>query len=68
MHPSMLKQEKGWNMATKQEGEQWTMTVTTEKTSEVEKIRGLGYIGLLAEGAHHQLHHWMIATGHMKMK
>ncbi|MGA9588894.1 MAG: hypothetical protein WBV11_03595 [Salegentibacter sp.] len=68
MHPSMLKQEKGWNMSTKQEGGQWTMSVTTEKTSEVEKIRGLGYIGLLAEGAHHQLHHWMIATGHMKMK
>ncbi len=33
--------------------------------SEVEKIRALGYIGLIAEGAHHQLHDWMIATGQM---
>lgn len=68
MHPAMLKQEKGWDMKTEQEDEHWTMSVTTKNASEVEKIRALGYIGLLAEGAHHQLHHWMIATGQMKMK
>lgn len=68
MHPTMLKKEKGWNMNAIQNGDHWIITCTTSNESEVEKIRALGYIGLLAEGAHHQLHHWMIATGQMKMK
>ncbi len=67
MHPAMLKQEKGWEMVAKQDGDEWIITCTAKNPSEVEKIRGLGYIGLLAEGTHHQLHHWMIATGRMKM-
>lgn len=67
MHPTMIKKEKGWDMqATQSEGD-WIITCTTDTASEVAKIRALGYIGLLAEGAHHQRHHWMIATGQMKM-
>ncbi len=68
MHPRMLKMEKGWDMQATQNGDKWTITCTTADTSEVEEIRALGYIGLLVEGAHHQLHHWMIATGMMKME
>ena len=68
MHPAMLKKEKGWDMKTKEEDGKWTITVTTTKPSEIAKIRALGYIGILAEGAHHQLHHWMIATGKMEME
>ena len=68
MHPAMLKKEKGWDMQITKQGEGWTITCTTNNKSEVEKIRGLGYIGLLAEGAHHQRHHWMIATGKMKIR
>jgi len=68
MHPAMLKMEKGWDMKAKQTGDQWTITCTTKVNSEIEEIRALGYIGLLVEGTHHQLHHWMIATGMMKMK
>ena len=68
MHPAMLKEEKGWEMIPKQNKNGWTITVTTKDKSEIEKIRALGYIGLLAEGAHHQFHHWMIATGQIQMK
>jgi len=68
MHPAMLKKEKGWKMETEKDGNQWTITCITGKESEVEKIRGLGYIGLLTEGAHHQRHHWMIATGKMGIR
>ena len=68
MHPAMLKQETGWNMDAKQDGSAWIITCTTNVKTEIEKIRALGYIGLLAEGAHHQRHHWMIATGKMEMK
>lgn len=66
MHPAMLKKEKNWTMRTASYGKnQWTITVTTDDKSEVEKINALGYIGILAEGAHHQMHHWMMATGKM---
>ncbi|MDZ7657716.1 hypothetical protein [Fodinibius sp.] len=68
MHPDMIKKEKGWDMNAKQNGNNWMITCTTNNESEVQKIRALGYIGLLSEGAHHQLHHWMIATGKMKME
>lgn len=68
MHPAMLKKEKGWDMTTKKEGDEWNIIVTTSNASEVEKVRALGYIGMLAEGAHHQMHHWMIATGQARMK
>lgn len=67
MHPEMIQKEKGWDMNAKQDGDKWILTFTTDDETEVEKVRALGYIGLLAEGAHHQLHHWMIATGKMNM-
>lgn len=68
MHPDMIQQEKGWKMDAQQDGNNWIITCTTDEETEVEKIRALGYIGLLVEGAHHQLHHWMIATGRMNME
>lgn len=39
------------------------VVVTGDGAKSSEEIRGLGYIGLMATGAHHQRHHWMIATG-----
>ena len=32
-------------------------------TREVARLRGLGFIGVLASGSHHQMHHLMIARG-----
>jgi len=56
-HPMMLKMETGWIMqASKKNGEYYISTTTT-KPEEVDKIRGFGYIGLLAIGNHHQPHH-----------
>lgn len=63
MHPKMMKMERGWDMDAQQQGEQWEITCTTADPKEVDLIRGLGYIGILVEGAHHQVHHWMMATG-----
>jgi hypothetical protein len=52
-HPAILKQESGWDMtATKNKDGSYTA-----------KIRGLGYIGLVAYGKHHQSHHWQMAIG-----
>ncbi len=62
-HPPMLQMEKGWTMDVTENGDQFTLKVTTEDSGDIEKIRGLGYIGLMATGAHHTRHHWMIARG-----
>lgn len=62
-HAPMLEREEGWSPAVTGEGEATTLTVTADRPADVAKIRGLGYIGLMATGAHHRRHHWRIATG-----
>lgn len=63
-HPAILKQESGWQMdVVENRNKSFTVRVTTENASEVAQIRGLGYIGVIAYGQHHQQHHWMMATG-----
>ncbi|HIC40878.1 MAG TPA: hypothetical protein EYO74_05690 [Piscirickettsiaceae bacterium] len=62
-HPSQMKAETGWDMQVENINNVFTLTVTTPTPGEVAKIRGLGYIGLMAYGNHHQPHHWAIATG-----
>ena len=39
------------------------LTVTTTDPKEVQHIRGLGFIGILVNGMHHQPHHLMMAKG-----
>jgi len=41
----------------------FTIAVTTDQLQDVDKIRGLGYIGIMAYGSHHQRHHWAMASG-----
>jgi len=62
-HPPMLKKETGWTMEVNPQNDQYELVVTTKNPDEVNKIRGLGYIGLMAYGMHHQMHHWMIVHG-----
>jgi hypothetical protein len=63
-HPTILKQESGWDMAvTKNDGGSYTARVIGVRPEDVAKIRGLGYIGIVAFGKHHQAHHWQMATG-----
>jgi hypothetical protein len=62
-HPAMLNSETGWTMKAEEKDGQFTLSISTEKTSEVARLRGLGYIGVMALGQHHQVHHWMMASG-----
>ncbi|WP_280955336.1 hypothetical protein [Cohaesibacter haloalkalitolerans] len=39
------------------------MTITTSNKTELEKIKALGFYGVMTIGAHHQMHHLMMATG-----
>jgi hypothetical protein len=39
------------------------LTVTATDRKEIHHIRGLGFIGLLVTGSHHQPHHLAMAKG-----
>lgn len=62
-HPAMLKREAGWQMDVSTREEDVLLKVTDPSGEDAAKIRALGYIGLLAYGAHHQRHHWMLIRG-----
>jgi len=62
-HPRMIKDEFGWDIAVSGKAPDFQMRVTSPRPQDVEQIRGLGYIGIMALGEHHQMHHWAIATG-----
>lgn len=63
-HPAILKQESGWEMTAKKNNDgSYTARVTGSTPEDAAKIRGLGYIGVIAFGSHHQAHHWQMATG-----
>lgn len=63
-HPTHLKMETGWTMDVHDEDAgRYRLVVTTPNPDEVAKVRGLGYIGLMAYGAHHIPHHWIIVRG-----
>ena len=62
-HPAMLTQETGWTMDVDEGESAYTLRVTTDASGEQDKIRALGYMGLLAYGQHHQRHHWKLVRG-----
>jgi len=62
-HPMQLMHETGWNMNVVNNNDRYTLTITSTNEKDINKIRGLGYIGLMAYGNHHQAHHWAMANG-----
>jgi hypothetical protein len=58
-----MKAETGWDMQVQNNDGVFTLTVTTDNAKDIAKIRGLGYIGVMAYGNHHQPHHWAMASG-----
>lgn len=63
IHPAQLKDETGWEMHVQKKDQIYTLIITTTQLNEVRQIRGLGYIGIMASGNHHQAHHLMMAKG-----
>lgn len=64
-HASEIQQMhlNGWNASTSPLPNGVTLTVTSGKPEEVTHIRGLGFIGVMVSGHHHQPHHWAMANG-----
>ena len=62
-HAAELAKVDGWQVeAATRDGGARLLVTSTDRRQEA-PIRGLGFFGLMATGAHHQTHHWAIATG-----
>jgi hypothetical protein len=64
-HAQELNQMNGWRARTETLPDGVRLTVTSNDSKEVAHIRGLGFIGLLVSGSHHQPHHLAMATNEM---
>lgn len=58
-HAPFLASETGWRVTTEELADGVALIVD----GDVDQIRGLGFFGLMAIGAHHQRHHLMMARG-----
>lgn len=55
----------GWSAKTEVLSDGVRLTVTSNDPREGAHIRGLGFIGLLVSGSHHQPHHLAMAKNEM---
>jgi hypothetical protein len=62
-HARELNRMNGWSAHTKLLPDGVLLTVTASDPAQVRHIRGLGFIGLLVSGSHHQPHHLGMAKG-----
>lgn len=62
-HGRELNQLPNWRAATEALPNGVRLTVTSSERAEIAHIRGLGFIGLMVSGSHHQPHHLMMAKG-----
>jgi hypothetical protein len=53
----------GWNATTEDLPSGVKFVVTSGDPIQAVKIRALGFMGIMVQGAHHQLHHLMMARG-----
>lgn len=60
-HAATMDGEAGWKFTARATQNGAILTVVSEK--DAAKLRGLGFIGIMTRGMHHQHHHLMIARG-----
>ena len=62
-HAMTMNGVGGWNYTAKEIEGGASLTVSPPNAESMVKLKGLGFIGIMASGMHHQQHHWMIANG-----
>ena len=62
-HGSELNRLPNWRATTEQLPNGVRLIVLSSSSAEIAHIRGLGFIGLMVSGSHHQPHHLMLARG-----
>jgi hypothetical protein len=55
----------GWTAKTEELADGVRLTVTTSDPAQVLKLKGLGFMGIMVLGSHHQAHHLLIAKGEL---
>lgn len=53
----------GWDAKAEEMPNGVKLTVTTSDAKQVTKLKALGFMGIMVQGAHHQMHHLMMAKG-----
>lgn len=61
-HVNELRQI-GWNAKSDDLPDGVTLTITASESQPLAKLKALGFMGIMVQGSHHQLHHLMMATG-----
>jgi hypothetical protein len=62
-HAQEINGVNGWSAKTDPIANGVLLTVTTKDSKDVQRIRALGFIGILVSGSHHQAHHLAMAKG-----
>jgi hypothetical protein len=62
-HAETMNGKDGWTFTAETDATGATLTVKPTNAADMTKLDGLGFIGIMTRGMHHQEHHWMIATG-----
>lgn len=62
-HAQEINGINGWSAKSEPLADGVVFKVTSTDPKEVHRIRGLGFIGILVSGSHHQPHHLVIAKG-----
>jgi hypothetical protein len=62
-HATELSKMNGWTAKADKISSGVRLTVTSTVPAQVDRLRGLGFIGLVVSGAHHQIHHLAMAKG-----
>ena len=55
--------ELGWNAKAEDIADGVRLTVTSNDPAQAMKLRALGFMGIMVQGAHHQQHHLLMAKG-----
>jgi hypothetical protein len=65
-HAREIDGQGGWSVTTSPVTEGVVLAVTSANPVETARIRGLGFIGIMVRGAHHQPHHLAMARGALR--
>jgi hypothetical protein len=55
----------GWTIATEELPDGVKLVVTSSDAQQAIKLKALGFMGIMVQGTHHQVHHLMIAKGEL---
>ena len=62
-HSPMLQGSSDWTVLSEVREDGAKMLIQVSSADGMDQVLGLGFFGLMTIGAHHQQHHFMIATG-----